>query len=283
MIHHKNSSNFVKNEELDVTMDDTLWLLIIKEVNICIVEEPLLSAYLQSAILNHKSLEDSICWILAEQLKSDALSADALRLLIIEAFSSDDIMRKNIRMDLAAYIERDPACGQYYLPLLYFKGFHALQIHRVGSWLWKTKRRHTALFLQNKASEIFSVDIHPGAKIGGGVMVDHATGLVVGETTVIDDNVSLLHAVTLGGTGVGSENRHPKVRTGVMIAAGAKILGNIEIGAEAKVGAGSLVLDSVPPHTTVAGVPSKIVGHPDEDEPSREMNQAIDINFSGDL
>jgi serine O-acetyltransferase len=126
--------------------------------------------------------------------------------------------------------------------------------------------------LQNKASDILSVDSHPGAKIGGGVMVDHATGLVVGETTVIDDNVSLLHAVTLGGTGVGSENRHPKVRTEVMISAGAKILGNIEIGAEAKVGAGSLVLDSVPPHTTVAGVPSKIVGHPDESEPSREMN-----------
>ncbi len=258
-----------------LTTQDSLWATIISECKTCIKEEKLLHQFLQNAVLNQKTLENALAWILAEQLKSNIVSVDALRLIISETLSADDIIKKRIRMDLVAYIERDPACKEYHLPLLYFKGFHALQMYRVTHFLWKKNRKKLALYLQNRASEIFSVDIHPAAKIGGGIMIDHATGLVIGETTVIDDNVSLLHSVTLGGTGLGDGDRHPKIRTGVMIAAGVKILGNIEIGVGAKVGAGSLVLDSVPPHTTVAGVPSKIVGCPEEDEPSREMNQVI--------
>ena len=256
-------------------IEDSLWALIYSEVDEHARAEPLLCNFLQNAILAHSSLEDALSWVLAEQLKSETMSANSIRTLAREAFKADDSIRKYIRMDLSAYVERDPACHQYCLPLLYFKGFHALQIYRVSRWLWGKNRKYLALSLQNKASEIFSVDIHPGAKIGGGVMIDHATSLVVGETAVIDDNVSMLHSVTLGGTGIGAVDRHPKIRTGVMLAAGATILGDIEIGKGVKVGAGSLVLDSVPPHTTIAGVPAKIVGSPDENEPSREMNQKL--------
>ncbi|MFT7266804.1 MAG: serine O-acetyltransferase [Porticoccus sp.] len=256
-------------------IEDSFWALIYSEADEHARSEPLLYNFFQNSILAHSSLEDSLSWILAEKLKSDTLSADSIRMLASEAFKADDSIRKYIRMDLSAYVERDPACHQYCLPLLYFKGFHALQIYRVSSWLWEKNRKYLALSLQNKASEIFSVDIHPGAKIGGGIMIDHATSLVIGETAVIGDHVSMLHSVTLGGTGIGAGDRHPKIRTGVMIAAGATILGNIEIGEEVKVGAGSLVLDSVPPHTTIAGVPAKVVGPPDERELSKKMNQKL--------
>ncbi len=163
------------------------------------------------------------------------------------------------------------------LPLLYFKGFHALQVYRVANWLWRHERRSLALFLQSRASEIFAVDIHPAAEIAGGIMLDHATGMVIGETAVIGENVSLLHSVTLGGTGAQAGDRHPKIRCGVLIAAGAKVLGNIEVGEGAKIGAGSLVLDSVLPHTTVVGVPARVVGVPGEAEHSRTMDQRINL------
>jgi serine O-acetyltransferase len=266
------------NSTSKLITQDSLWAAIISECVGCVKEEKLLHQFLQNAVLKQESFESALAWILAEQLKSNIVSMDALRLIIGETLCADDIIKRQIRMDLVAYIERDPACKKYHLPLLYFKGFHALQVYRVTHSLWKKNRKNLALYIQNRASEVFSVDIHPAATIGGGIMIDHATGLVIGETTVIDDNVSLLHSVTLGGTGLGDGDRHPKIRTGVMIAAGAKILGNVEIGIGAKVGAGSLVLDAVPPHTTVAGVPSKIVGCPEEDEPSREMNQAINTD-----
>ena len=283
MKEYQSNSIPIQVDRSKLKTEDPLWINILSECKAFIQEETLLRNFLQNAILSQNSLEGSLSWILAQQLKSDVMNEHIIQPLINKILLENDVIRKQIRMDLNAYIERDPACEKYYIPLLYFKGFHALQIYRVSHSLWKKNKKDLALYLQNRASEIFSVDIHPAAKIGGGIMIDHATGLVVGETTIIDDNVSLLHSVTLGGTGLGTGDRHPKIRSGVMIAAGVKILGNIEIGVGAKIGAGSLVLDSVPPHTTVAGVPSKIVGHPDEDEPSREMNQAINVSVKNNF
>jgi serine O-acetyltransferase len=260
----------------EAAADDSLWQTICVEVKEFVRQEPILASYFHDAVLSHDSLEAALTYILALQLDSSILPAMTIREVFSEAMESDAAISASMRKDLTAYVERDPACDQYSLPLLYFKGFHALQIHRVAHWLWKNGRRSLALYLQNRVSEIFAVDIHPGAQIGSGIMIDHATGLVVGETSVIGDNVSMLHSVTLGGTGAQAGDRHPKVRCGVLIAAGAKILGNIEVGEGAKVGAGSLVLSSVPEHTTVVGVPAKIVGRPMEAEPAREMDQRID-------
>lgn len=183
-----------------------------------------------------------------------------------------------MRADIRAITERDPAATRFSEPLLYFKGFHALQTHRVAHWLWSEGRRELALFLQSRASEVFGVDIHPAARIGKGILVDHATGVVVGETAVVEDNVSILHEVTLGGTGKDCGDRHPKVRHGVLIGAGAKILGNVEVGEGAKIGAGSVVLEDVPAHATVAGVPAKVVGIAEGDEPARTMDHRLPCN-----
>lgn len=177
--------------------------------------------------------------------------------------------------DICAVKERDPAVDYYSIPLLYLKGFHALEAYRVGHWLWNQGRRALATYLQNQISVVFGVDIHPAAKIGRGIMLDHATGIVVGQTAVIENDVSILQNVTLGGTGKEHGDRHPKIREGVMIGAGAKVLGNIEVGAGAKIGAGSVVLNPVPAHTTVVGVPAKEVGHPQCDKPSLNMDQGI--------
>ena len=182
------------NSTSKLITQDSLWATIISECVGCVKEEKLLHQFLQNAVLKQESFESALAWILAEQLKSNIVSMDALRLIIGETLSTDDTIKRQIRMDLVAYIERDPACKKYHLPLLYFKGFHALQVYRVTHSLWKKNRKNLALYIQNRASEVFSVDIHPAATIGGGIMIDHATGLVIGETTVIDDNVSLLHS-----------------------------------------------------------------------------------------
>lgn len=253
-----------------------LWQMIVDEVTKQAADEPELVTYFHDAVLSHNSLEAALAYNLALKLDSNILSAMTIRQVFTEALTTGSDITDKMCRDLAAYVERDPACDQYSLPLLYFKGFHALQIYRIAHWLWSNDRKSLALYLQNRVSEIFAVDIHPAAQIGAGIMIDHATGLVVGETTVIGDNVSMLHSVTLGGTGAQAGDRHPKINCGVLIAAGAKILGNIEVGEGAKVGAGSLVLEPVPAHTTVAGVPAKIVGHPTEAEPAREMDQRID-------
>ena len=255
---------------------DVLWQAIVDEVQTHAVREPELASYFYDAVLSHTSLKEALAYNLALQLDSNILSAMTIRQVFAEALAADSEIIADMCSDLSAHVERDPACDQYSLPLLYFKGFHALQIYRIANWLWRNDRKHLALYLQNRVSEIFAVDIHPAAQIGSGIMVDHATGLVVGETTVIGDNVSMLHSVTLGGTGAQAGDRHPKIHCGVLIAAGAKILGNIDVGEGAKIGAGSLVLEPVPAHTTVAGVPAKIVGHPTEAEPAREMDQHID-------
>lgn len=251
---------------------DLVWERIRKETAADAVDEPILASFLHATILNHDSLETALSFHLANKLDSPTASALLLREVIEEALENDTCIRRAIRCDLLAVEERDSACNTLSVPFLYFKGFHALQTHRVAHWLWKQGRQSLALFFQNRMSVVFGVDIHPAAQLGYGLMLDHATGLVIGETAVVGNNVSILQSVTLGGTGKKGGDRHPKVGDGVLISAGAKILGNILIGEGAKVGAGSVVLHEVPAHTTVAGVPAKIVGTPNSDQPALDMN-----------
>lgn len=251
---------------------DPVWERIRRETAIHAAEEPVLASFLHATILNHSKLERALSFHLANQLDSPVASSLLLREVMLEAFKDDSCLRKTVRADLLAVEERDSACNELYIPFMYFKGFHALQTHRVAHWLWKQGRQSLALFFQNRMSSVFAVDIHPAARMGHGIMLDHATGLVIGETAVVGNNVSILQSVTLGGTGKEDGDRHPKIGNGVLISAGAKILGNIRVGDGAKVGAGSVVLDEVPPHTTVAGVPARIVGRPSSDQPALEMD-----------
>ena len=199
--------------------------------------------------------------------------------LIVQAFNKasadDSCIVEAAKADIGAVLERDPACVRLLEPLLYFKGFHAIQAHRLNHWLWHNGERDFALYLQSRSSEVFQTDIHPGAKFGHGIFLDHATGLVVGETAEVGDNVSMLQGVTLGGTGKEAGDRHPKIRQGVVIGASAKVLGNIVVGEHARIAAGSVVLKPVPPHATVAGVPAKVMRVADSDEPARLMDQAL--------
>ena len=250
---------------------DPVWARIREETERHASDEPMLASFLHASILNHNSLECALSFHLANHLDSVAASSLMLREVILKAFRSDDSIGKAVRADLLAVLERDSACQEIYIPFLYFKGFHALQCHRVAHWLWSQGRESLGLFLQNRVSTEFGVDIHPAARLGSGILLDHATGLVIGETAVVGNNVSILQSVTLGGTGKDEGDRHPKIGDGVLISAGAKILGNICVGEGAKVGAGSVVLEEVPPHTTVAGVPAKVVGRPASDQPALEM------------
>jgi serine O-acetyltransferase len=252
--------------------DDPIWDRIRSETEKQAADEPMLASFLHATILNHSKLEQALSFHLANKLDSADASALLLRDVIADAFKHDSCMRKFVRADLLAVEERDSACNELAIPFLYFKGFHALQTQRVAHWLWRQGRESLALFFQNRMSSEFGVDIHPAARLGHGIMLDHATGLVIGETAVVGNNVSILQSVTLGGTGKDEGDRHPKIGNGVLISAGAKILGNIHVGDGAKVGAGSVVLDEVPPHTTVAGVPAKIVGRPACDQPALEMD-----------
>ena len=252
---------------------DPIWTAIRAEAWSEEERDPILRKFLKEAILKNRSLEDALSLQLAERLGTEAVYPMILHALIDQAFAGSPAIRKAIRNDLQAIRDRDPASRGYLAPFLYFKGFQALEAFRVANWYWSQGRQLLAVHLQNRISEVFGVDIHPAARIGSGVLLDHATAIVIGETAVVEDNVSLLHEVTLGGTGKETGDRHPKVRQGVLIGAGAKILGNIEIGRGAKVGAGSVVLDAVPPHSTVAGVPARVVGRPAVAEPALEMNQ----------
>jgi serine O-acetyltransferase len=251
---------------------DPIWERILTETARHASEEPILASFLHATILNHSELEQALSFHLANQLHSATASSLLLREVILEALESDDSIREAVRADLQAVLDRDSASHELYVPFLYFKGFHALQTHRVAHWLWNGGRQPLALFFQNRVSAEFGVDIHPAARMGHGIMLDHATGLVIGETAVVGNNVSILQSVTLGGTGKDEADRHPKIGDGVLISAGAKILGNIRVGDGAKVGAGSVVLEDVPAHTTVAGVPAKIVGRPASDQPALEMD-----------
>ena len=254
---------------------DPLWRDIRTEVELETVREPLLASFLYATVLNHRSLEDALAFLLASKVESNVLPAMLIRELINDAFHDDCTIGRAVRADLQAVRDRDPAAHHYSRPFLFFKGFHALQLHRIAHWLWCDGREAMALFLQSRTTEVFTVDIHPAARIGNGILMDHATGVVIGETAVVEDNVSMMQGVTLGGTGKDRGDRHPKVRKGVLIGAGAEILGNVEIGEGAKVGAGSVVLTDVPPHVTVAGVPAVVVGAADCDMPSLSMNHRL--------
>ncbi|MGV1008436.1 MAG: serine O-acetyltransferase [Dermatophilaceae bacterium] len=256
--------------------DEQIWEQIRLEAGRDADRERTLAAYVHSCILAHASLEDSLSYILAGKLESPAMTAMTLRDLTGAATMADPAIGIAVRADLQAVVTRDPACGGYLRPLLHFKGFHAIQAYRIAHHYWVNGRPVLGYFLQSRISEVFAVDIHPGARIGKGIMFDHATSVVIGETAVVEDDFSMLHEVTLGGTGRQGGDRHPKIGRGVMIGAGAKVLGNIVVGEGAKIGAGSVVLDDVPAHTTVAGVPARAVSFPAHSFPALDMDQSLD-------
>ncbi|RFA28411.1 serine O-acetyltransferase [Alkalilimnicola ehrlichii] len=252
------------------------WRTLRDEVELLAQEEAILASYLQATVINHSSLEASLSYLLANKLSSPDLPAMSLREIVAKALFSAPEIQLAVRSDLAAAVDRDPAVQGFAAPFLNHKGFHALQAHRVAHWYWRKGRLALALYLQSSISEAFSVDIHPAAVIGRGVFMDHATAVVIGETAVVGDDVSILQGVTLGGTGKDTGDRHPKVGRGVLLSAGAKVLGNIRLGACSKIGAGSVVLADVPPYTTVAGVPARVVGQIVDDSPALRMNQQLE-------
>jgi serine O-acetyltransferase len=254
---------------------DPIWSAMREEALRLSAEEPVMAAMLHNAVLAHGSLETALAARLADKLASSDLPALRLRPLFDESFAADAEIAASLRADIAAVHDRDPASRSLLKPLLFLKGYQALATHRSAHWFWMHDRRMLALHLQSRSAEVFGVDIHPAARFGRGVFIDHATGVVVGETAVVDDDVSMLQGVTLGGTGKETGDRHPKIRQGVLISAGAKVLGNIEIGAYAKIGAGSVVLENVPPGCTVAGVPAKLVGKCGSDNPARDMDHSL--------
>lgn len=256
-----------------VAVHDPIWVTVRNEAADMAAREPILASFLHATILNHDRFENALSFHLAQKLGSAEVRAMLLRQPFDEAFAADPDIGNAVRADLMAVKERDPACKWLLQPLLYFKGFQALEASRVAHWMWNNGHQAIAMFLQARISEVFGADIHPAARLGRGIMIDHATGVVIGETAVVDDDVSMLHEVTLGGTGKESGDRHPKVRHGAMLGAGAKLLGNIEIGEYSRVGAGSVVLENVPRCVTVAGVPAKIVGTNGCDQPARQMDQ----------
>ena len=237
--------------------------------------EPELAGFLFSTILNHETFESAVVHRVAARLDHQDVPAELIRQRFLDLAARDASVGEGMRADILAVVDRDPACTRLIEPMLYFKGFHALQTHRLAHGLWKAGRRDFALYLQSRSSEVFQLDINPQSRLGKGIFVDHGTGIVVGQTAVIEDNVSILQGVTLGGTGKETGDRHPKIREGVLLGAGAKVLGNIEVGRCARVAAGSVVLAAVPPNTTVAGVPAKVVGTAGCAEPARTMDQLI--------
>ncbi|MGY5805905.1 serine O-acetyltransferase [Rhizobium sp. LEGMi12c] len=258
-----------------VKVMDPIWDSMREEARAAAAQDPLLAAFLYSTIINHRSLEECVIYRICERLDHPDMQAILLRQTFEEMLADWPEWGSILRVDIQAVYDRDPACLRFLEPVLYFKGFHALQTHRLAHWLYNRGRRDFALYLQSRSSSVFQTDINPAARIGKGIFLDHATGLVVGETAVIGDNVSILHGVTLGGTGKEGSDRHPKIAHGVLIGAGAKILGNIQIGHCSRIAAGSVVLKEVPAKTTVAGVPAKVVGEAGCSEPSRSMDQLL--------
>ncbi len=254
---------------------DPIWRAVRDEALGAVGRDPLLAAFLYSTILNQESLEEAVIHRISARLDHQDVGSDMILHAFKEMLRGQPDWSTTVRADIQAYYDRDPACDRFIMPVLYFKGFHAIQTHRLAHWLWNQGRRDFALYLQSRSSAVFQTDINPAARMGKGIFIDHATGLVVGETAVIEDNVSILHGVTLGGTGKAGGDRHPKIRYGVLIGAGAKILGNIEVGHCAKIAAGSVVLSPVPNNKTVAGVPARVVGETGCDQPSRHMDQLL--------
>lgn len=254
---------------------DPVWGKITQEARDAVQSQPLMGGLIHSCILHHKSLERALSYRIAAKLCSNEMSMVILREIVDDVYKAAPEVVDASRSDLVAVYERDPACHRLLQPVLYFKGYQAVQAYRVGHWLYENGDYDLAYFFQMRISEIFGVDIHPAAKIGKGIMIDHAHSIVIGETAVVGDNVSMLHSVTLGGTGKEEEDRHPKVGNGVLIGAGAKVLGNIRIGDCSRIAAGSVVLHSVPECKTVAGVPAKIVGEAGCSQPSVSMIQLL--------
>ena len=254
---------------------DPIWSRIRDEAEAAVQDEPLLGGLVHSSVLHHPTLERALSYRVSLKLASAEMPEQILREIADDALASDARISQATRADIVAVFDRDPACHRMIQPLLYFKGFQALQCYRIGHWLWTEGREDLASFFQMRVSEVFGVDIHPAARVGQGIMIDHAHSIVIGETAVVGDNVSMLHSVTLGGTGKEEEDRHPKIGDGVLIGAGAKVLGNIKVGACSRIAAGSVVLEEVPCNSTVAGVPAKIVGKAGCAQPSRTMDQLL--------
>lgn len=254
---------------------DPLWQRVREEAQSASDREPALGGFLYATILNQRSLENSIGHRIAQRLDHPDLPASHIVQAFEEMAVADPDWSHVLRTDLQAVFDRDPACERLIEPLLFFKGFHAIQTHRLAHWLWHQDRKDFALYLQSRSSSVYQTDIHPAARMGRGIFLDHATGLVVGVTATIGNNVSILQDVTLGGTGKEFGDRHPKVGNGVLIGAGAKVLGNIRIGDGSKVASGSVVLKEVPPNTTVAGVPARIIGTAGCAEPGCAMDQTF--------
>ncbi|WP_111536590.1 serine O-acetyltransferase [Palleronia aestuarii] len=254
---------------------DPVWNRIRHEGEQAAADEPILCGLIHASILHHDSLERALSYRISLKLASGEMSEQIVRELADEAHAADPAIGEAARADLVATYERDPVCHRFLQPLLYFKGYQALQAYRVGHWLWQQGRYDLAYFFQMRISEVFGIDIHPAARIGRGIMIDHAHSIVIGETATVGDNVSMLHSVTLGGTGKEDDDRHPKIGDGVLIGAGAKILGAIKVGHCARIAAGSVVLEEVPPMKTVAGVPARIVGEAGCAQPSITMDQLL--------
>lgn len=261
------------DDKIDVV--DPVWHRVRSEALSVVQAEPVLSSFIYSTILSHKRLENAVIHRLVDRLHNPAMDSEVIRQAYREACEDDPFISEALRADIIAVFDRDPACDRYIDPLLYFKGFQAIQIHRLAHWLWLNGRQDFALYLQSVSSEVFQVDIHPQVRVGKGIFLDHATGVVIGGTAILEDDVSILQGVTLGGTGKETGDRHPKIRHGVLIGAGAKVLGNIEIGHCSRVASGSVVLADVPANSTVAGVPAKLVGKAGCPEPARNMDHMI--------
>lgn len=254
---------------------DAIWAQLRREASAAVADEPLLGSLIHAGLLHHHSLEAALAYRFSLKLASGEMSEQILREIADAAYAAAPDLGDGARADLMAVYDRDPATHRLLQPVLFFKGFQALQAYRIAHWLWQENRRDLAYFVQMRSSECFGVDIHPAARIGTGVMIDHAHSIVIGETAAVGNDVSMLHSVTLGGTGKEDGDRHPKIGDGVLIGAGAKVLGNIRVGAHSRIAAGSVVLHEVPPCKTVAGVPARVIGDAGCAEPSHSMNHLL--------
>ncbi len=274
MDHNSNSNHYKLCHASDIDLQQTWAAIKIQAIQLA-EAEPQLHALLSDVIIQRDCINSALAARLSRKLAREDMSKEELMPLLLEIFTTNQNISASAIADMQAIVDRDAACQNLLEPLLFFKGFLAITTYRIAHHLWKQHRKPLALYFQSISSEVFGVDIHPAARIGCGILLDHATSVVIGETSIVEDNVSILHEVTLGGTGKQEGDRHPIVRSGVLIGAGAKILGRVEIGTGAKIGAGSVVLNNVPPHTTVAGVPAVIVGESSEENPALEMNQNL--------
>ncbi len=264
-----------QDQHSSITHLDPVWTRIQAESETIINSEPALAGLVLENIVQQASLEDAVAARISSRLDHKDVSGALIYQAFMEASSADKTIADSYRADIVATFDRDPACESLITPLLYFKGFHAVQTHRLAHWLWIQNRKDLALYLQSRSSSVFQTDIHPAARIGRGIFLDHATGFVVGATAVIEDNVSIMQSVTLGGTGKEKGDRHPKIRHGVLLGAGAKVLGNIEVGHCSRIASGSIVLDNVPPNSTAVGVPARVIGPAGCMEPARSMDQIL--------